>query len=175
MVLIFFQLLKRQRLKKNWWQLEKQAWITTMNMLLGQYNKSIYVNTYSWQNELSFLWLFIVEMHFMIFIPLWMKKWGRKFRVLHCFTGTKKEALEGIQRGFYVSFSGIITFSKSSALQEVVRALPLEKMLIETDSPYLAPLPYRGKKNEPSYVVETAKMLAQLKNVSLDEVALQTS
>src|SRR6185295_5908925 len=80
MVLIFFQLLKRQRLKKNWWQLEKQAWITTMNMLLGQYNKSIYVNTYSWQNELSFLWLFIVEMHFMIFIPLWMKKWGRKFQ-----------------------------------------------------------------------------------------------
>jgi TatD DNase family protein len=95
--------------------------------------------------------------------------------VFHCFTGTKEEANQALERGFYISISGIVTFKKATALQEVVKELPLDKMLIETDCPFLAPEPYRGKRNEPSYVVKTAEKIAALQNKTLEEVAQQTT
>ncbi|MBS0622788.1 MAG: TatD family hydrolase [Verrucomicrobia bacterium] len=95
--------------------------------------------------------------------------------VLHCFTGTLQEALGVIERGWYVSFSGIVTFKKSEQLQKVAAELPLERILIETDAPYLAPPPHRGKRNEPAYVKEVAKCIADLKGITLDEVAQQTA
>ncbi len=95
--------------------------------------------------------------------------------VLHCFTGTLEDAKKLIQRKWYISFSGIITFKKSHDLRQVAKWVPLQNMLIETDSPYLAPQGKRGKTNEPSYISETAEMIAQLKNLSIEEVTLATS
>lgn len=95
--------------------------------------------------------------------------------VLHCFTGTKEEAKRCLDRGWFVSFSGIVTFKKSEALREAVRLVPLDRMLIETDTPYLAPESKRGKLNEPSYVVETAERIAKEKGISLEEVARASS
>lgn len=94
--------------------------------------------------------------------------------VLHCFTGTLDEAKQCLDRGWYISFSGIVSFKKSEQLREVVAYVPLERMFIETDTPYLAPQAYRGKTNEPSYIEETAKVLATIKNVPLEELAQQT-
>lgn len=99
-----------------------------------------------------------------------MEKRGPIKGVLHCFTGTLKEAKQCLERGFYVSFSGIITFKRSQLLRDVVLQTPLEKMLIETDTPYLAPQKHRGKKNEPAYVGEVAKCVATVKEVSVEKV-----
>jgi TatD DNase family protein len=95
--------------------------------------------------------------------------------VLHCFTGGKDLAFTGVELGLYVSFTGILTFKNSSALRDIAAALPAERILVETDAPYLAPGKFRGKRNEPSYVVETAKVLAEVRGVSLDEIARQTT
>lgn len=95
--------------------------------------------------------------------------------VLHCFTGTMAEAEEVIKRGWMLSLSGIVTFKKSVELHQVAKVVPLENLLIETDTPYLAPQKYRGKVNEPSFVVETASFLAGLKNISVEELAQATS
>ncbi len=95
--------------------------------------------------------------------------------VFHCFTGSLNLARSAIDLGFFVSFSGIISFKKAEDLREVVKYLPLDRMLIETDCPFLAPIPYRGKRNEPAYVVEVARCIAGLKGVSVEEVAHQTS
>lgn len=95
--------------------------------------------------------------------------------VLHCFTGTLEEAKQVLNQGWYLSFSGIITFKKSDLLREVVKFAPLDRMLIETDSPYLAPQSKRGKVNEPAFIVETAQTIAAIKQISLEEVAHQTS
>ena len=77
--------------------------------------------------------------------------------------------------GIYVSFTGILTFKNSDALREIAAALPADRIMVETDAPYLAPLPYRGKRNEPAYVAETAKVLADTRGVSADEIARQTT
>ncbi len=95
--------------------------------------------------------------------------------VMHCFTETLEVAQAAIDMGFYISFSGILSFKSAKPLQAVAQALPLEKILIETDSPYLAPVPYRGKMNEPGFVKHVAEALATLKGVSLSQVAEQTS
>lgn len=95
--------------------------------------------------------------------------------VLHCFTGSADLARRGLELGLYVSFSGILTFKKSDALREVARSVPLDRLLVETDAPYLAPGKYRGKRNEPAYVVETAAALAKVKGVTLDELAQVTT
>lgn len=95
--------------------------------------------------------------------------------VLHCFTGTMHEAEKVIERGWYLSLSGIITFKKSVELKEIAKFAPLAQLLIETDSPYLAPQTQRGKVNQPKFVVEVAQMIAQLKNISLEEVGKATS
>jgi TatD DNase family protein len=95
--------------------------------------------------------------------------------VMHCFTESLQVAEAAMEMGFYISFSGIVTFKSAKELQAVARAVPLERMLIETDSPYLAPVPYRGKMNEPGYVRHVAEFLADLKGEPLDRVAQQTT
>ncbi len=91
--------------------------------------------------------------------------------VLHCFTESLEMAQQAIELNYYISISGIVTFKNSLELKEVVRQLPLEKLLIETDSPYLAPVPYRGKQNQPKYVVEVAQYIADLKGIKVQQLA----
>ena len=91
--------------------------------------------------------------------------------VMHCFTESLAVAEAAMALGFYISFSGIVTFKNARELQEVARAVPLSRLLIETDSPYLAPVPYRGKTNEPSYVPKVAEKVAQLKGITIEAVA----
>ena len=95
--------------------------------------------------------------------------------VIHCFTGDTDAARRYLDLGFLLSLSGVVTYKKTEALQDAVRFAPLERLMVETDSPFLAPIPYRGKKNEPSYVVETAKKVAELKGVSVEQVAEVTT
>ena len=95
--------------------------------------------------------------------------------ILHCFTSTLEDARRGIDMGFLISFAGNSTYAKAQNLRDVAKALPLQKILIETDSPYLAPQAYRGKRNEPAYVAEVARMLASVRNLSADEIAAATS
>lgn len=94
--------------------------------------------------------------------------------VMHCFTGSLEMAQQCLDLGFYISFSGIITFKNATALQALVKEIPLEGMLVETDSPYLAPVPYRGKANQPAFVKYVAEKVAELKQVSYDAVVSQT-
>jgi TatD DNase family protein len=94
--------------------------------------------------------------------------------ILHCFTGTLEEAEEVLARGWYLSLSGIVTFKKSDTLREVAKRAPLKQLLIETDTPYLAPQSKRGKQNEPSFLPETAQCIALAKGISVEEVARAT-
>ena len=91
--------------------------------------------------------------------------------VVHCFTGTPEDAMAWVALGLHVSFSGILTFKSALDIQEAARHVPDDRILVETDCPYLAPMPYRGKRNEPAYVVHTAQKLADLRGTSLDEIA----
>ena len=95
--------------------------------------------------------------------------------VMHCFTESLEVALAAISMGFYISFSGIVTFKNALALKEVAQKIPLDKILVETDSPYLAPVPFRGKTNQPAYVKYVAQEIANLRGISLDEVMLATT
>ena len=95
--------------------------------------------------------------------------------VLHCFSSGAALARTGLRLGLSVSFSGIATFKGSAALRDIVREVPLDRMLVETDAPFLAPVPHRGKRNEPAFVVETARVLAELKEVDLDTLAAATT
>ncbi|MBP1850128.1 TatD family hydrolase [Rhizobium halophytocola] len=95
--------------------------------------------------------------------------------ILHCFSAGEALAKTGIELGGYVSFTGILTFPKSTELREIAAGIPLDRLLVETDAPYLAPKRWRGKRNEPSYVVNTAEVLAEVKGVSYDEIAAITT
>ena len=95
--------------------------------------------------------------------------------VLHCFTESWEMAKQALDLNYFISFSGIVTFKNAAELREVVAKVPLDSLLVETDSPYLAPIPYRGKKNVPKYVVEVAQCVAELKGVSYEELAEITS
>ena len=95
--------------------------------------------------------------------------------VLHCYTGGPELARRAIALGHSISFTGIVTFRNSVALREIAGSLPADRFLVETDAPYLAPLPYRGKRNEPAYVTEVAKVLAEVRGVSADEIARQAT
>ncbi len=95
--------------------------------------------------------------------------------VMHCFTETKAVADAAMDMNFYISFSGIVTFKSAKELKEVARYVPLNRMLIETDSPYLAPMPYRGKMNQPGYVKHVAEHIAELRGISVEEVAEATT
>lgn len=95
--------------------------------------------------------------------------------LIHCFSTSSYMAEKALEIGFYISLSGILTFKAAEALRETVRDLPLDRLLVETDAPYLAPVPKRGKRNEPSFVAHTAAMLAELKQVGMDELARATT
>ena len=103
-----------------------------------------------------------------------MKK-GEYPGLIHCFSSGQRMADAALEMGFYISVSGIATFKKAQELRDVLKTVPLERMLVETDSPYLAPMPHRGKRNEPSYVVNTNKVLAELKEVEEAECAEVTT
>jgi TatD DNase family protein len=95
--------------------------------------------------------------------------------VLHCYTGGADLARRAVALGCYIGFTGIVTFKNSAALRAIAAELPADRFLVETDAPYLAPLPYRGKRNEPSYVVEVAKVLAEVRGVSFEEISRQAT
>ena len=95
--------------------------------------------------------------------------------VMHCFTESHEVAKAAMDLGFYISFSGIVTFKSAKDLQETCKHVPMERLLIETDSPYLAPIPYRGKTNEPAYVSKVGEFIANLKQVTVEQLAAQTT
>jgi len=94
--------------------------------------------------------------------------------VLHCFTSSRELALTGLELGLYVSFSGVLTFKNSQSLRDIARDVPLDRLLVETDAPFLAPVPMRGKRNEPAFVIHTARVLAEVKGVDADTLAAAT-
>lgn len=104
-----------------------------------------------------------------------IKKYPRARGVFHCFSGSKVLAQQALDLGYYISFSGILTFKNAEELREVARFVPLDRILVETDSPYLAPLPHRGKRNEPAYTYYTAERLAEVKGLPLEEIAQATT
>ncbi|MCL2452096.1 MAG: TatD family hydrolase [Alphaproteobacteria bacterium] len=95
--------------------------------------------------------------------------------LLHCFTGRRVLAETAVDLGLYISFSGALTFKNSQELRDIARDIPLDRLLVETDAPFLAPVPHRGKRNEPAFVADTARMLASVKEVSFDEIAHATT
>ena len=95
--------------------------------------------------------------------------------ILHCFTGSLEHARRGLDLGFMISFAGNITFPKAQNIRDAAQFVPLDRMLIETDSPYLAPIPHRGQRNEPSYVIETARQIGQLRALTGEEIGRQTA
>ncbi len=95
--------------------------------------------------------------------------------MIHCFSGDYKLAHTFIKMGYYISIPGTVTFNNASQIQDVVRRVPLNKLLLETDAPFLTPLPHRGKRNEPSYIVHTAQKIANLRGISFEEISYQTS
>ena len=95
--------------------------------------------------------------------------------LLHCFTAGQALARTALELGLFISFSGVITFKRSDALRAIAASVPLDRLLVETDAPFLAPMPYRGRRNEPAYVVETARTLAEVQRVSFDEIAAITT
>jgi TatD DNase family protein len=95
--------------------------------------------------------------------------------IVHCFTGNFDEAKGALDRGWYLSISGIVTFKKSQALKEIANYIPLDRLLVETDAPYLAPQNHRGKPNEPSYLPQTAQAIADAKGIALEKIALATA
>jgi len=100
---------------------------------------------------------------------------GGRGGVFHCFSGDRKMAERCTEMGFYLSIPGTVTFPKAGSLREVVRSVPLSRLLVETDAPYLAPVPHRGKRNEPTFVVRTAEKVAEIKGIPLAEVAAATT
>lgn len=104
-----------------------------------------------------------------------LREENAKTGVIHCFSEDWAMAEEALSLGFYISFSGIVTFKNASSIQEAAKKVPLDRMLIETDSPYLAPMPHRGKPNEPGYVRHTAEFLAALRGITLDTFSKQTT
>jgi TatD DNase family protein len=95
--------------------------------------------------------------------------------VLHCFTSSAGLAQAALELGFLISFSGIVTFPNARELSEIARTIPADRLMVETDCPYLAPVPHRGKRNEPAFVVETARFVAQVRGISAEELAFQTA
>jgi TatD DNase family protein len=95
--------------------------------------------------------------------------------ILHCFSGGPEEAEQAIELGFHISFAGVVTFPKASRVQAAARMVPPDRLLIETDAPYLAPVPNRGKRNEPAFVLENARKLAELRGVAVEEIAAVTA
>lgn len=100
---------------------------------------------------------------------------GNRAGIFHCFSGSAKLAQAGLDLGFLISFSGNLTFKNAQSLRDIAKSLPLESILIETDCPYLSPVPYRGKRNEPAYVIEVARQLAELHQTTVEEIGRITT
>ncbi len=100
---------------------------------------------------------------------------GRVRGLLHCFTGSQWLADQGLAHGYNISISGVVTFKNADALRTVVKSIPLDRLHLETDAPFLAPVPHRGKKNEPAFLVHTAQVVAELKTVTIDDLARATN
>jgi TatD DNase family protein len=94
---------------------------------------------------------------------------------LHCFTGDAEQARVGVELGFHVAFGGVVTFPKSDAVREAARQVPENRLLVETDCPYLAPVPFRGKRNEPAYLSHTVRKLAEVRGVTEEDIARVTT
>jgi TatD DNase family protein len=95
--------------------------------------------------------------------------------IMHCFTGTPAEVARTVELGFHLAFGGVVTYPKALEVHESAKVAPLDRMLLETDAPYLAPVPKRGKRNEPSYVIQTARRVAELRSTTLEEIAQATT
>ena len=95
--------------------------------------------------------------------------------IMHCFSGSEEQARRSLEAGFYLSFAGNVTYPKSTVIQSVAKAAPADRILVETDAPFLAPIPLRGQRNEPAHVALTAKFVAELRGVNADELAAQTT
>lgn len=95
--------------------------------------------------------------------------------IMHCFTGNREQARECLDLGFYLAFGGVTTFPKAAEIREAARITPADRLLLETDAPYLAPVPHRGKRNEPAFVANTARAIADVRRVSIEELAAQTT
>ena len=95
--------------------------------------------------------------------------------IMHCFTGTVEQARQAVRRGFHLGFGGVLTFPKAEELRAAARATPDDRLLVETDCPDLAPVPHRGKRNEPAFVVETARRLAEVRGISFEAIAALTT
>ncbi|HVX65359.1 MAG TPA: TatD family hydrolase [Bryobacteraceae bacterium] len=95
--------------------------------------------------------------------------------ILHCFSEGPEEAARALERGFHISFTGMVTFPRAESVQAAARMVPVDRLLVETDAPYLAPVPRRGKRNEPAFVVETVRRLAELRNTAAEEIAAATT
>ncbi|SEM83568.1 TatD DNase family protein [Stigmatella aurantiaca] len=104
-----------------------------------------------------------------------LREAGLNRGVIHCFTGDTTAARRYLDLGFHISLSGVVTYKKTEALQDAVRFTPVDRLMVETDSPFLAPVPYRGRKNEPAHVVETARKVAELKGLPVEELAAATT
>jgi TatD DNase family protein len=107
-------------------------------------------------------------------LALLREHWPGRRGIMHCFSGNVEQAHQSIELGFYLSFGGIVTFPKALDIQEAARQCPADRMLIETDAPYLAPVPTRGKRNEPAYIVETVRKLAELRGETPEAIAATT-
>jgi TatD DNase family protein len=108
-------------------------------------------------------------------LGLMEEHWRGQRGILHCFTGTWEHARRALDMNFIISFAGNVTFPKAQQIQDAARRVPLDRMLIETDAPYLAPVPHRGKRNEPAFVTETARFLGELRGMSGEEMGAQTA
>ena len=140
---------------------QKDVFIEQMRMA-GERRKPIVIHTReAWDDTFA-----LIEEHW--------KPYGVP-GVMHCFSGGRAEAQRSLDLGFYLSFGGIVTFPKSKELQAVAREAPVDRILVETDSPYLAPVPKRGKRNEPAFVVHTAAKLAALRQTTFEEIAAATT
>jgi TatD DNase family protein len=104
-----------------------------------------------------------------------LKKYPNAKGVFHCFSGSQELARQALEKGYYISFSGILTFKKAEDLREIAKWVPLNRILVETDAPYLAPIPHRGQRNEPAFTRYVAELLAELKGISFEEVAHVTT
>ena len=151
---------------------EKQEYNTTYNLLLLSYNTSFDLCTNASSSIISFV--NAEETETLEIIK--KKKIEKDFKVLiHCFTGSKDFAFKLLDLGAYISASGVVTFKKSEDLANTFKEIPANRMLVETDAPYLAPVPLRGKPNEPSYIIHTVKFLSKIKELSFEDLSNITS
>jgi TatD DNase family protein len=140
----------------------QRAAFTEQMLLAGEARKPIVIHTReAWEDTIALL-------------EVYWRPYGLG-GIMHCFSGNPDQAALCLDLGFHLSFGGIVTFPKAADVQEAARRTPPDRLLIETDAPYLAPVPYRGKRNEPAFVAQTARKLAELRGVSAEEIAQTTS